>query len=312
MMCARRATVPVLADSPLKERPASARQIVRQRVAGLMVSVAVILGPSPLMAGTTTIWQSTTLTADHVGEIVIGADGVVLNCAGHKITNPGGAGITLNGRVSVTVTNCVVTNSLNGIALISSSGNTLVANTAEGNTAGFNLITSTGNLLNGNTARGNSQFGIRLERGSSSNKISNSTIANNALGLTIVSCLPNFVFNNKFLDNTVQAAVIGSPPWHFFDLAAPTGGNYWRDFDSLAEGCSDANPSDGFCDSPKVFAGGQDDLPSTTPYGSVTTTKAIEICHYPPGNPTAPRTIAIGEPAWPAHEAHGDKLGRCQ
>lgn len=37
----------------------------------------------------------------------------------------------------------------------------------------------------------------------------------------------------------------------------------------------------------------------------------IEICHIPPGNPDAQHTISIGEPAWQAHEGHGDTMGEC-
>ncbi|MEY4604887.1 MAG: hypothetical protein RIT43_2179 [Bacteroidota bacterium] len=37
----------------------------------------------------------------------------------------------------------------------------------------------------------------------------------------------------------------------------------------------------------------------------------ITICHYPPGNTGNPQTIEIPLSAWPAHEAHGDKLGPC-
>jgi len=289
MMCARRATVSVLADSLLNTRPAGARRIVLQCVVGLIVSVAAVLGPSPLMAGTMTITANTTLTTDNVGAIVIGADFVVLDCAGHTITNPGGDAITLNRKSGVTVKNCVVTNALNGIV----------------------LNNSIGNVLEGNTARGNSGFGVRLENRSNGNHILHNTFAGNRLGLSIDTSLPNTIYNNNFLDNTVQAAVSGSPAWHIFDIL-PDGGNYWLDFDSLAEGCSDTNPSDGFCDNPKVVTGGQDDLPLTTPYGSAVTTAAYEICHVPPGNSAARHTITIGAPAWPAHQAHGDTQGRCQ
>ncbi len=48
-----------------------------------------------------------------------------------------------------------------------------------------------------------------------------------------------------------------------FNLAAPTGGNYWSDF---SPSCSDAD-HDGFCDSPYTFTGGQDNLPLTTMVG---------------------------------------------
>jgi hypothetical protein len=38
--------------------------------------------------------------------------------------------------------------------------------------------------------------------------------------------------------------------------------------------------------------------------------KAV-ICHYPPGNPGNRHTIEVGQPAVPAHLAHGDTLGLC-
>ena len=39
--------------------------------------------------------------------------------------------------------------------------------------------------------------------------------------------------------------------------------------------------------------------------------KSMKICHYPPGNPNNPQTINIPSAAWPAHQAHGDKMGAC-
>lgn len=38
----------------------------------------------------------------------------------------------------------------------------------------------------------------------------------------------------------------------------------------------------------------------------------ITICHIPPGNPDAHRTLNLPEPAWRAHEAHGDTIGPCE
>lgn len=35
------------------------------------------------------------------------------------------------------------------------------------------------------------------------------------------------------------------------------------------------------------------------------------ICHIPPGNPDAQHTKSIGEPAWQAHDGHGDTIGEC-
>jgi hypothetical protein len=38
----------------------------------------------------------------------------------------------------------------------------------------------------------------------------------------------------------------------------------------------------------------------------------VDICHIPPGNPSALHTINVGESAVPAHLGHGDYLGACQ
>lgn len=37
----------------------------------------------------------------------------------------------------------------------------------------------------------------------------------------------------------------------------------------------------------------------------------VLICHVPPGNPPNAHEICVGEPAVPAHLAHGDFLGEC-
>lgn len=38
----------------------------------------------------------------------------------------------------------------------------------------------------------------------------------------------------------------------------------------------------------------------------------VTICHIPPGNPDNAHEITVGEPAVPAHLAHGDTMGACQ
>jgi uncharacterized membrane protein YgcG len=42
-----------------------------------------------------------------------------------------------------------------------------------------------------------------------------------------------------------------------------------------------------------------------------TDTKKTTICHIPPGNPANEHTLCVGDPAVPAHLAHGDHLGSC-
>jgi len=37
----------------------------------------------------------------------------------------------------------------------------------------------------------------------------------------------------------------------------------------------------------------------------------VALCHIPPGNPANAHEIAVGHPAYAAHEAHGDVAGPC-
>lgn len=267
--------------------PGQTRQIACQWVVVLIVSVAGVVAPS-LLSAQTVIITDTTLTADNVGGITIGAHGIVLDCNGHRISGAA-TGITLNGKTSVTVRNCVVTNNGNGIVVSSSSGNTFEANTVEGNAGGIQLTAAGGNMLRRNTVRRNSQFGVRIDTFSNGNNLRENTISNNARGLDVLSSVGNTVVNNNFFDNQVQAAVVGTT---WFSLALPTGGNYWTDFDTPAEGCSDQD-GDGFCDAPRVVVSpwGQDNLPWTRPFGEAT---VVSIDIKPASlNPGAQGTIPV-------------------
>jgi len=91
--------------------------------------------------------------------LVIGANGVVLNCAGHSISARARnteAGINLAGISGVTVENCNITGFQYGFLLTDSSNNTLTGNGADGSTsAGFFLDSSDNNTFMGNTANNN-------------------------------------------------------------------------------------------------------------------------------------------------------------
>ena len=60
-------------------------------------------------------------------------------------------------------------------------------------------------------------------------------------------------------------------------------------------------------DSPQVCTPGQPDPRACDPADAKKTT----ICHLPPGNPANAHTLCVGNPAVPAHLAHGDHLGSC-
>ncbi len=64
----------------------------------------------------------------------------------------------------------------------------------------------------------------------------------------------NKIYNNNFIENTIQAKVSGSYG-NEFNLTEPDGGNYWSDW------VAPDSDLDGFVDNPYVFAGGQDTYP---------------------------------------------------
>ena len=111
-----------------------------------------------------TIKTSTTLTA-NIGPcsgngLVIGINGITLDCAGHTISGSGGGnGITFTGHTKVTVKNCKVTAFEEAFYLYGSSKNTLTGDKANSNTDGFVVSTSTGNILTKNAANSNTNCG---------------------------------------------------------------------------------------------------------------------------------------------------------
>src|SRR3954453_22380823 len=125
-----------------------------------VVAAAVVLVPSAAATtGTLIVTTNTVLTDDHQGSVVVAADNVTLDCAGHTVSGPGNAygdmGIVLDGRTGVVVKNCRVTGFDNGLIVVGASGpstnNTLTHNTAYGNlSSGFALNRATTTTLSGN------------------------------------------------------------------------------------------------------------------------------------------------------------------
>ena len=183
-----------------------------------------------------TITTNTTLTG-NIGPcsgagLIIGANGITLNCAGLLISGMTGNtndGIYLNGVTGVTVKNCKVTGFAVGFVLPSSlaSGNTLTGNTANNNVhLGFLLtgISSTGsssNTLTGNTANSNGYDGFYLESSSKNNKLTGNTANNNGYdGFYLTGSSGNKLKGNTansntqygYFDNTISSSA-GVPHW---------------------------------------------------------------------------------------------------
>ena len=134
---------------------------------GLVVLVLALAPPAHGSSGTLFITSNTTLAEDHLGNIVMAADGVTLDCAGHLVDPADSAmwgAVLVNGFDDVTVRNCRVTNALNGIAVDGASERTLVTgNEAFGNAnAGIAAANAIDTRIVGNVARDNLDNGIGL------------------------------------------------------------------------------------------------------------------------------------------------------
>lgn len=198
-------------------------KVSRALVLCFSLLMLVSLLPHPALADpTTVIMSNTSLTADVTGSIVVGANGITLDCAGHHVSQVSsliynGLGIFLDHRSGVTVENCNVTGFNEGIRLLSSSGNSLNGNTASNN--GFNgifLLSSKGNALTGNTASNNFNDGILLDF--SSSNILNDNMANDnpQYGFAILSSSNNSLLRNMACHNGLFDAFQDSSTGNLF------------------------------------------------------------------------------------------------
>jgi len=185
-------------------------------------------------------------------------------------------GVTLNLSSETIVENNIIQNNANGVGFNKSSSS----------------YTGDKNILRGNLFINNSNIAIRLV--GKLNRIYNNTIQNNNQGLYFGDgAIANFIFNNNFMDNTIQAGSVYNPSNNTLSFLPPLGGNYWSDFDTPSEGCDDAD-NDGFCDAPYSTAGATDYYAWTEPDGWFDKT---------PPQTTASVAGAIGANGWYSTDA---------
>jgi len=177
----------------------------------LILSLTPVFATNPACGAT--IKKNTTLTG-NIGPcstfgLVIGVNGITLNCAGHTISGTGTSdGISLGGSTEVTVKNCKVTGFAVGFVLPSSlaSGNTLTGNTANNNVVyGFYIYGASGNTLTGNTANSNGFYGFHLYS-SSKNTLTGNTANNNVhLGFLLTGISSTGSSSNTLTGNTANS-----------------------------------------------------------------------------------------------------------
>jgi parallel beta-helix repeat protein len=179
---------------------------------------AATTAPATATPATLTVAESLTLTADHAGSIVITADDVVLDCAGHTVSGPttraSSGGIEFVNVSGVTIRNCVVTGfEVNGIYGFGSTGvrlqrNTLVANGNHGihlhaatdtviarntvrdngidkPTIGIVLTESASTIIRSNVVTGHQWCGIALFDGTAGSTIARNTVTGNYSGILV-------------------------------------------------------------------------------------------------------------------------------
>jgi parallel beta-helix repeat protein len=145
--------------------------------------------PPPIpFFGTLNVSANRTLTRDVVGRVVITADHVTLDCAGHTIsassfggscgTGTGDCGIIVDGRSDVRLLNCEVRNHGIGIWINASYDVDVESSLAEGNGAGFRVEDSDQVDLQDSSATDNDEEGFVI-RDSTSTFIWNNVSSSN-------------------------------------------------------------------------------------------------------------------------------------
>jgi parallel beta-helix repeat protein len=162
--------------------------------------------PGPATTGTLFLTESTTLIQNHNGNIVIAADNITLDCAGHTLTGPGRtsgvAGVDINQRTGVTVRRCNLQNFNDAFRVHDSSGNSFVDNTMSTLRQGFILIRSDNNTLSGNmVSDANDFFGIQLDR-SNGNTLTGNTVVDSEHGFLLWDSDNNTLTGNTSSRNT--------------------------------------------------------------------------------------------------------------
>jgi parallel beta-helix repeat protein len=204
--------------------------------AALLIAATQAVAVASATSGTLVLTQSTTLTADYYGTILIQADNVTLDCAGHTVYGPGDAdysgGIQIDWANGAVVRRCTVTGFVNnglyghdatnirieGSAFVGNGNhgvhldavtNSVVAGnrvsdngTSKGQGFGFVLTRSSGIKLTGNVASGSPWSGFAVIDGTTGSTLTgNRSTANVGEGFLVEASTGNRLVSNTSTAN---------------------------------------------------------------------------------------------------------------
>lgn len=235
-------------------------------------------------------WEKTSKTCNMTRDLPMGdqirisSDDVTLNGMDHHIYGDGIiSGVYIPDRVNVKVSNLFISNAENGIFLNNSSNNIIENITSVWNTQhGIYMIhNSNNNLVKNNSIGYSIEHGISIAE-SDNNKFENNFVTNTKDGIRLKISNYTTISENVLWENRVEGVDIHESSMnsvfrnYFFENDAipilddcdvctdkffsQEGGNYYLNYDEIAEGCLDSD-SNGFCDDPISYNGAVDELP---------------------------------------------------
>jgi peptide/nickel transport system substrate-binding protein len=134
--------------------------------------------------------------------------------------------------IATSSNNVVIGNSLTDhnctVELDNSAGNSIIANNIKGGSYGptISMYSSDYNTIFRNTIRG-PLYGIYVSY-CSNNNLTQNDVRDNYEGIRFDSSQDNFVYNNNFVNNTVQVSLAESVD--FWNMDYPVCGNYWSNY----------------------------------------------------------------------------------
>ncbi len=158
----------------------------------------------------------TVLTADLIcgptsDALVIGADDITLNLAGHTISGPGAyatpfAGVRVAQHSGVSIEKGTITGFQSGIVLDESTEGLVTKLAVHHNERGINLAGGGGHVVEKNDVYGNGRDAIRLGL-SSENQISKNTVTGNVFGIAVADFSADNVVDKNALSGNRDFAI---------------------------------------------------------------------------------------------------------